>query len=123
MEIQRIRMIADFHVFLLNEKHCYFLDSFMVITIEQVEYIARLARLEFSDAEKETLSEELSQILQYMEKLNELDTEGVEPLSHPTELVNIMRPDEVQSSFTPKEALENAPSQHNGFFKVPKVIK
>ena len=95
----------------------------MAITIEQVEHIARLARLQFSDAEKETLSEELSQILQYMEKLNELDTEGVEPLSHPTELVNIMRPDEVQPSLTREEALKNAPSKQDGFFKVPKVIK
>jgi aspartyl-tRNA(Asn)/glutamyl-tRNA(Gln) amidotransferase subunit C len=95
----------------------------MAITIEQVEHIARLARLQFSDAEKETLSEELSQILQYMEKLNELDTEGVEPLSHPTELVNIMRPDEVQPSLTQEEALKNAPSKQDGFFKVPKVIK
>jgi len=95
----------------------------MAITIEQVEHIARLARLQFSDAEKEMLSEELSQILQYMEKLNELDTEGVEPLSHPTELVNIMRPDKVQPSFTPEEALKNAPSKQDGFFKVPKVIK
>lgn len=95
----------------------------MAITIEQVEHIARLARLQFSDAEKETLSEELSQILQYMEKLNELDTDGVEPLSHPTELLNIMRPDEVQPSFTTEEALKNAPSKQDGFFKVPKVIK
>jgi len=95
----------------------------MAITIEQVEYIARLARLEFSDAEKVTLSVELSQILQYMEKLNELDTEGVEPLSHPTELVNIMRPDEIKPSFTPEEALKNAPAKQDGFFKVPKVIK
>lgn len=95
----------------------------MAITIEQVEHIARLARLQFSDAEKETLSEELNQILQYMEKLNELDTEGVEPLSHLTELVNIMRPDEVQPSLTREEALKNAPSKQDGFFKVPKVIK
>ena len=95
----------------------------MAITIEQVEHIARLARLQFSDAEKEMLSEELSQILQYMEKLNELDTEGVEPLSHPTEWVNIMRPDEVQPSLTREEALKNAPSKQDGFFKVPKVIK
>lgn len=95
----------------------------MAITIEQVEHIARLARLEFSDAEKETLSVELSQILQYMEKLNELDTEGVEPLSHPTELVNIMRLDEAKPSFTPEEALKNAPEKQNSFFKVPKVIK
>lgn len=95
----------------------------MAITIEQVEHIARLARLEFSDAEKETLSVELSQILQYMEKLNELDTEGVEPLSHPTELVNIMRPDERKPSFTSEEALNNAPAKQDGFFKVPKVIK
>ena len=95
----------------------------MAITIEQVEYIAKLAKLEFSDSEKDKLTGELNRILQYMEKLNELDTTGVEPLSHPTEVTNVMRPDKVKPSMSSEEALNNAPSKEKGFFKVPKVIK
>ena len=95
----------------------------MAITLEQVEYIAKLARLQFSDSEKIRLSEELNKILLYMDKLNELDTEGVEPLSHPVEIVNVMRPDETSPSLSPEEALKNAPSRQGNFFRVPKVIK
>jgi aspartyl-tRNA(Asn)/glutamyl-tRNA(Gln) amidotransferase subunit C len=95
----------------------------MAITFEQVEYIAKLARLEFSDSEKDKLAGELNKILQYMDKLNELDTSGVEPLSHPIEVTNVMRFDEVKPSLSSEEALKNAPSKEKGFFKVPKVIK
>lgn len=95
----------------------------MAITPEQVEYIAKLARLEFSEVEKAKLSQELNKILLYMEKLNELDTGGVEPLSHPVEIVNVTRADETSPSLSPEEALKNAPSRQGNFFRVPKVIK
>jgi aspartyl-tRNA(Asn)/glutamyl-tRNA(Gln) amidotransferase subunit C len=95
----------------------------MAITIAQVEYIAKLAKLDFSDSEKDKIAGELDKILQYMEKLNELETGGIEPLSHPTELSNVMRPDEVKPPLSAEEALKNAPSKGKGFFKVPKVIK
>lgn len=95
----------------------------MGITIEQVEQIAQLAKLRFSDAEKEKMAEELTEILRYMEKLNELDTRNVEPLSHPLELANVLRPDRAEPSLAVEEALQNAPSRQGGFFKVPKVIK
>jgi aspartyl-tRNA(Asn)/glutamyl-tRNA(Gln) amidotransferase subunit C len=94
----------------------------MAVTIHDVEYVASLARLEFSDKEKEKLTHELNEILKYVEKLNELDTENVEPLAHVIELSNVFREDEVQPSISQEEALKNAPSKNDKFFKVPKVI-
>jgi aspartyl-tRNA(Asn)/glutamyl-tRNA(Gln) amidotransferase subunit C len=94
----------------------------MAVTIRDVEYVASLARLEFSDREKEKLTHELNEILNYVEKLDELDTEKVEPLSHVIELSNVFRDDEVKSSIAQEEALKNAPSKNDKFFKVPKVI-
>lgn len=94
----------------------------MAVTIKDVEYVASLARLSFSEKEKEKLTHELNEILKYVEKLNELDTEKVEPLSHVIELSNVFREDKVQSSTAPEDALKNAPSKNDKFFKVPKVI-
>jgi aspartyl-tRNA(Asn)/glutamyl-tRNA(Gln) amidotransferase subunit C len=94
----------------------------MAVTINDVEHIAKLARLEFSQEEKEKFMGQLNQILQYVEKLNELDTSNVEPLSHVIELQNVFRPDEVQPSIPAEEALKNAPAKKDTFFKVPKVI-
>ncbi len=95
----------------------------MSISIREVEHIASLAKLRFSEAEKETLAAELSSILEYMEKLEQLDTDGVEPMSHPASLSNVMRDDEVKTSLPVETALANAPAKQKGFFKVPKVIK
>ena len=95
----------------------------MTITSELVEYIAKLAKLEFSEEEKVKLAKELSQILEYIEKLNELSTDTVEPLSHTTEMTNAFRKDEVRPSLPAEVAVEPAPSKSGTFFKVPKVIK
>ncbi len=95
----------------------------MAITIEQVEHIARLAKLEFTQEEKERFTRELNRILEYVEKLNELDTSNVEPLSHTTEITNVMRGDRVTGSLPLEEVLKNAPSRQGNFFKVPKVVK
>ncbi len=95
----------------------------MSITIKDVEHIARLAKLDFSEAEKKRFQKDLSKILEYIEKLNELDTTHVEPLSHTQEIVNVMRKDEVKESLPVEEALRNAPSRQGNFFKVPKVIR
>lgn len=95
----------------------------MAISIKEVEYIAKLAKLRFDDDEKIRLADELGKILQYIEKLNEINTEGIEPLSHPNEIVNVMREDAVEQSLKAEEALKNAPARKNNFFKVPKVIK
>ena len=94
----------------------------MAITIKDVEHIAKLAKLEFTDAEKEKFTHQLNQILEYMEQMNKLDTSRVEPLSHVIELSNVFRIDEVKQGVSTEEALKNAPSKTEEFFKVPKVI-
>ena len=94
----------------------------MSVTIQQVEYIAQLARLEFTKAEKEKLVGELNTILNYIDKLNELDTSNVEPLSQVIGSNNIFRDDVVRPSLPPGEVLQNAPDKTDEFFKVPKVI-
>jgi len=94
----------------------------MSVTIKDVEHIAELARLEFNENEKQKLTHELNEILKYVEKLGELDTSNVEPLSHVIELNNVFRDDVVQPSLPPEEALKNAPAKKDTFFRVPKVI-
>ena len=94
----------------------------MSVTRKDVEYIAELARLKFDDKELESFTHELNEILNYVEKLNELETENVEPLSHPVEGVNAFREDNIKPSTDRNEALKNAPQKDEEFFKVPKVI-
>ena len=94
----------------------------MAITIQDVEHIAKLAKLEFTDAEKEKFTHQMNQILEYMEQLNRLDTGSVEPLSHVIELHNVFRADEVKPGVSTEDALRNAPAKNEQFFKVPKVI-
>jgi len=92
------------------------------VTLKEVEHIAELARLKFSKEELENFTHQLNQILEYMEKLNELDTKNIEPLSHPIEGNNIFREDKLKPSINREQALKNAPDRDDGFFKVPKVI-
>ena len=94
----------------------------MPVTIKDVEHVAKLARLEFTESEKETFTHQLNEILAYVEKLNELDTTNVEPLSHVIELNNVFREDIVKPSYPREEMLKNAPDKDEKFFKVPKVI-
>lgn len=94
----------------------------MPVTIKDVEYVAKLARLEFTREELEKFTRQFNQILDYIEKLNELDTTNVEPLSHVIPLHNVFRDDQVRPSYPRDEVLKNAPSQDGRFFKVPKVI-
>jgi len=95
----------------------------MAISIQDVMHIAKLAKLTFSEAELEQFTRELNQIIEYVEKLNELDTSNVEPLSHTTAIHNVMRADQVTTSLPVEKVLENAPSREGNFFKVPKVVK
>ncbi|OAG27610.1 Asp-tRNA(Asn)/Glu-tRNA(Gln) amidotransferase subunit GatC [Thermodesulfatator autotrophicus] len=95
----------------------------MAITKEEVKHVAHLARLEFSEEELETFSEQLADILNYVAKLNELDTTDIEPTYHALKITNVYREDEVKESFPTDEILGNAPERENGFFVVPKVIK
>lgn len=95
----------------------------MSVTKKDVEKIAELARLKFDDKELENFTDDMNNILSYVEKLNELNTENVEPLSHPNEASNVLREDELQKSVSAEDALKNAPDKDEKFFKVPKVIK
>lgn len=94
----------------------------MSVTRKDVEYIAQLARLRFKEEELENFTHQLNEILNYVEKLNELDTTNVEPLNHPIENVNVFRNDELRPSVQTEAALKNAPDRTDEFFKVPKVI-
>ena len=94
----------------------------MSVTRKEVEHIAELARLELNDSELEEYTVQLNQILEYVEKLNELNTENIQPLSHPVEAANVFRDDILKPSIDREEALKNAPSKNDEFFKVPKVI-
>ncbi|MFN0157226.1 MAG: Asp-tRNA(Asn)/Glu-tRNA(Gln) amidotransferase subunit GatC [Bacteroidota bacterium] len=94
----------------------------MSVTIKDVEHIASLAKLSFSEEEKQKLTTELNAILEYMEQLNQLDTDNVEPLSHVIELNNVFRADELRPTVRRDEALKNAPAHTDELFRVPKVI-
>ena len=94
----------------------------MSVTLQQVENIARLSKLSFSDEEMGKFVEQFNQILGYMEKLNELDTTQVDPTDHILDLQNVFREDVTRTWLTQEEALANAPNARHGFFSVPKVI-
>jgi aspartyl-tRNA(Asn)/glutamyl-tRNA(Gln) amidotransferase subunit C len=94
----------------------------MLVNDALVENLAGLARLEFNKEEKEIIKDGLQRMIQFVDKLNELDTSGVRPLLHMTEAHNILREDVVRGSITREEGLKNAPDTDGVFFKVPKVI-
>jgi aspartyl-tRNA(Asn)/glutamyl-tRNA(Gln) amidotransferase subunit C len=93
------------------------------ISMKEVEHVARLSRLELSEAEKERMRRELDSILAYIDKLRALDTEGVEPTSHAVPMTNVMREDVSRPSFPQDEMLANAPERSGEFFRVPKIIE
>ena len=88
-----------------------------------VEHVAKLARLEFSPEEKEIFTRQLDAILTYVDKLNELDTAGVEPTSHVLPINNVFRDDVPRPSLAPDDALMNAPDRAEDFYRVPKIIE
>ena len=92
-----------------------------MITIKDVEHVAKLARLELTEEEKEKFSKQLGDILKYVEQMNQVDTTGVEPMSHAIPSVNVMREDVIVSEQTKEELMANAPSKEDGFFRVPKI--
>jgi aspartyl-tRNA(Asn)/glutamyl-tRNA(Gln) amidotransferase subunit C len=95
----------------------------MSISKEQVDHVAKLARLTLSEEEKTQFTSQLNDILQFAEKLNELDTDQVEPTSHIYPVVNVMREDETKPSLDRGKALLNAPDQRDGLFRVPAVFE
>jgi aspartyl-tRNA(Asn)/glutamyl-tRNA(Gln) amidotransferase subunit C len=92
-----------------------------MITIKDVEHVAKLARLELIEEEKEKFSKQLDAILKHMDQLNEVDTTGVEPMAHAFAIKNVMREDKIVQEFSRDEMLVNAPDEEDGFFKVPKI--
>lgn len=95
----------------------------MKITRQEVEHVAKLARLELSEQEKEKLTDQMSNILTYVEKLNELDTKDVAPTSHILDISNVIRDDKPGVSLPQERALANAPEKAAGHYKVPRIIE
>ena len=95
----------------------------MKITKEQIQHISVLSRLNLSEEEKDLFGPQLSSILDYMDQLNELDTRETEPTSHVLSLSNVMRDDILTSSLPGEEALKNAPSHSQNFYRVPRIIE
>jgi aspartyl-tRNA(Asn)/glutamyl-tRNA(Gln) amidotransferase subunit C len=93
------------------------------ITLKDVEHVARLARLDLSQAEKERMRRELDGILAYIDKLRALDTTGVEPTSHAVPVTSVMRDDLEQPSLPREEMLANAPDRQGDLFRVPRIIE
>ena len=94
----------------------------MKITREEVLHVAGLARLRFTEAQAQTFSDQLGSILEYVEKLDELELEGVEPTAHVYDIVNAFRADQARPSLRNEQALSNAPEPAEGCFKVAKII-
>lgn len=88
-----------------------------------IEKLAQLSMLQFNEAEKEEIKADLQKMIGFIDKLQELDTTGVEPLMHMSEEVNVLRTDEVGNMLNREDALKNAPHHDSAYFKVPKVIK
>ena len=92
-----------------------------MITVKDVEHVAKLARLELTEEEKEKYAGQLGDVLKYVEQMNEVDTSNVEPMAHAIDFVNVMRDDEAVYEQTKSELMMNAPNEEDGFFKVPKI--
>lgn len=95
----------------------------MEVNDSMVEKIAQLSRLQIDPKEKEAAKKDLQRMISFVEKLNELNTSGIEPLLHMSDNVNILRNDEVKGGISREEGLKNAPVHDEQFFKVLKVIK
>lgn len=93
-----------------------------IISDETIEYVGILAKLELSDEEKKQAKKDMGSMLDYIDKLGELDTTGVEPMSHVFPVQNVFREDTVTNGDTRDEILRNAPKEKNGMFVVPKTF-
>lgn len=98
------------------------IETDMVIDDKMIVKLAELSKLEFNDAEKVEIKKDLEKIITFMEKLNAIDTEGVEPLIYVNEEVNVVREDVVKHPISKEEALSNAPLKDSDYIKVPKFV-
>lgn len=94
----------------------------MAVSKKDVEHIAKLAKLKFTEEESGKLQKEMNTVLEYIDQLNELDLSNVEPLENINDIENVFREDVSEKCLTKEEALKNAPDKTDNFFKVPKVI-
>ena len=94
----------------------------MIIKKENVNKIAHLARLEFDDKGCEDMAKDMNKILEWMDKLNELDTKDVQPLTHMSAELNVLREDKLNQTLSHADALKNAPKKDSDYFRVPKVL-
>ena len=94
----------------------------MSISTQEVEYVANLSRIKLDPEALKTFAAQLGDIVAYIDKLNELDTSGVEPLTNASGLANVLRADELRPSLDRTQALANSPDQAEGHYRVPKVI-
>jgi len=101
---------------------CCLEDFPMSLSLDDTRKVAKLARLELSADDLVRMQSQLSAILDYVKQLEELDTEGVEPLAHPLPIQNVFRPDEPTPSLSPEAALQNAPNKVGDYFAVPAVF-
>lgn len=95
----------------------------MSISLKDVEHVAKLARLDLTDGEKQKFTEQLNAILKYADQLNELDTDDVEPTSHAMPLSNVLREDKARPSWPIDKVMLNAPEEEDGQFRVPAVLE
>ncbi|MFC9712005.1 Asp-tRNA(Asn)/Glu-tRNA(Gln) amidotransferase subunit GatC [Paenibacillus sp. JNUCC31] len=95
----------------------------MSISNNDVQHVAKLARLNLTAEEEQTLTGQLNAILKYAEKLNELDTDDIEPTTHVLHVSNVMRDDETKESLSIEQVMQNAPEEEDGQFKVPAVME
>jgi aspartyl-tRNA(Asn)/glutamyl-tRNA(Gln) amidotransferase subunit C len=94
----------------------------MDINKEMIDHLSDLAKLDFNEEEKENIMKDMNRVLSYCEKLNEVNTDGVEPLIFMSDNVNLLREDVPQNNFSKQDALRNAPAKDSDFFRVPKFI-
>ncbi len=94
----------------------------MAVSKKEVEHIAKLAKLKFTEEEAGKLQKEMNVVLEYIDQLNELDLSNVEPLENINDMENVFREDVSEKCLTKEEALKNAPDKTDNFFKVPKVL-
>ena len=95
----------------------------MEVNNKLIQDIAKLSKLKFEDYAADKMKEDLNKILAFVDKLNEIDTEGVEPLIYMSKEVNVLRADEITEETSQKDALKNAPQKDSDYFKVPTVLK
>lgn len=99
----------------------YNIGDWNMITVKDVEHVAKLARLELTEEEKEKFTKQLGDVLKHVDAMNEVDTSNVEPMAHAIDFVNVMREDKVYYEQTKEELMKNAPYEEDGFFRVPRI--